>query len=99
MASKTVWDDRALREVVTEAAECAVEAVTVNITGNANALATHVTGHYHPEHKSPGRGPTAARYEGNVENHRGIPVGIVFTGNYAAMVDNMLNNTLLKAKG
>lgn len=98
--TKTVWDDRALKRAVSDAAEASVEAVTVQIAGTANSMGgSFRTGLYHRDHKSPAVGNTAPRYPANVERQHGVPIGIVYTGNYAAMVDNHLHNTLLKASG
>lgn len=45
------------------------------------------------------RGPTAPLYRYKpAEMRGGKPIGIVYTGNYAAKKDNMKNNTLLKAR-
>ena len=43
-------------------------------------------------------GPSA-EYEGNVHMFRDGYMGIVYTANYSAQLDNHRNNTLLKAKG
>ena len=42
---------------------------------------------------------TQASYAGNVRMQRDGYMGIVYTANYAAQVDNHRNNTLLKAMG
>ena len=52
----------------------------------------------HENSPAPVTGP-AARYDGNVRMFQNGYVGIVYTANYAAKVDNHRNNTLLKAKG
>lgn len=40
------------------------------------------------------------RYAGDVKLYHGSwPVGIIHTDNYAAMIDNQINNTLLKSIG
>ena len=67
----------------------------------ANALgAGYKTGKYHKDHKSPAIGGMSPKYVAHTGRPRGaVPVGIVYTGNYAAQKDNMLHNTLLKAKG
>ena len=52
----------------------------------------------HENSPAPVTGP-AAKYEGNVRMFQNGYVGIVYTANYAAKVDNHRNNTLLKAKG
>lgn len=78
----------------------ALDARTAQITARANALGSGFrTGHYHPNHRSPGVGGTQPAYVGDVRmGHRGY-VGIVHPANYAAMKDNYENNTLLKSKG
>ena len=52
----------------------------------------------HENSPAPVNGPQAA-YDGNVRMQRDGYMGIVFTANHAAQVDNHRNNTLLKAKG
>ena len=52
----------------------------------------------HENSPAPITGP-AARYDGNVRMFQNGYMGIVYTANYAAKVDNHRNNTLLKAKG
>lgn len=48
--------------------------------------------------KYKGKGGKSPKYVANTLRPRGIvPVGIVYTGNYAAMKDNMQHNTLLKS--
>lgn len=65
----------------------------------ANALsAGYRTAKYHRDHKSPAVGGTQPEYRSNTARPRGVvPVGLVYTGNYAAMKDNHLHNTLLKS--
>ena len=44
------------------------------------------------------RGGTSPKYMANTGRPKGtVPVGIVYTANYAAMKDNMKHNTLLKS--
>lgn len=94
------WDDGSLKAAMADAAQGAVRDRTSAIESAANLMGSGFrTGIYHRDHKSPGVGDTAPRYESNVEEHGGIPVGMVYTGNYAAMVDNHRSNTLLKARG
>jgi hypothetical protein len=50
-------------------------------------------------HQSPPVGGTQAAYVGDVTRGRSGWVGIVHPANYAGMVDNHKNNTLLKARG
>ena len=95
-----VWHDDALKRAVAEASRPAVAERTAQICASANSIGGGFrTGFYHRDHKSPAVGGTAASYTSDVEEHAGLPVGIVQTGNYAAMVDNARNNTLLKARG
>ena len=78
----------------------ALDARTAQIMARANALGSGFrTGHYHPNHQSPGVGGTQPAYVGDVRMGRRGYVGIVHPGNYAAMKDNYENNTLLKSKG
>lgn len=78
----------------------AVDLATRRVHSRANSLgAFSRTGLFHRDHQSPAVGNTQAAYGGNVEMHHGMPVGLVWTGNYAAMVDNASNNTLLKSIG
>ena len=64
----------------------------------ANALsAGFKTKKYHVEHRSPAVGGTSPRYTAHTGRPNGqVPIGIVYTGNYAAQKENMLHNTLLK---
>jgi hypothetical protein len=73
---------------------------TAQCVNAANAMSSGFrTGIYHRDHRSPGVGNTQPVYVGDVtEGRRGI-VGIVHPANYAAMLDNHENNTLLKVKG
>lgn len=73
---------------------------TAQCVNAANAMSSGFrTGTYHRDHRSPGVGNTQPVYVGDVtEGRRGI-VGIVHPANYAAMLDNHENNTLLKVKG
>ena len=52
----------------------------------------------HENSPAPVTGP-AARYDGNVRMFHDGYMGIVYTANYSAKLDNHRNNTLLKAKG
>jgi hypothetical protein len=64
----------------------------------ANAMAGDFkTGKYHRDHKSPAVGGTHARYSSKTGRPLGrVPVGMVHTGNYAAIKENMKHNTLAK---
>ena len=94
------WDDTALKRVVGAAARAEVKSAVERTKASANAMsADYRTGFYHRQHKSPSVGGTQPSYGGDVQDFDGWPVGIVYTGNYAAMKDNAENNTLLKARG
>ena len=93
-------DRRALMRTAAAAARPEIESATERIGGKANSLgAPFRTGYYHRDHKSPAVGGTQPSYGADVETHGGVPVGIVYTANYAAMRDNAQNNTLLKSIG
>ena len=77
-----------------------IEEITRGKTASANALSSGFrTERYTDEETKEQKGDTAPRYDGNVERHgkHRWPTGIVYTANYAAMKDNYLHNTLLKA--
>lgn len=102
MASNIQWDVAKLGRLVGKAPEVVAEVdrATREIHARANMLGSSFhTGLYHRDHKSPAVGNTQAAYGGNVRTLRECVVGIVHTGNYAAMRDNAENNTLLKALG
>lgn len=84
-------------------------------TANAMGSGTHTGGHdykakgtgtprrgqgwlEHDRSPAPVTGP-AAEYAGNVRMFHDGYLGIVYTANYSAQLDNHKNNTLLKAKG
>ena len=72
-----------------------IEEKTRQICSQANAIGGGFrTGRYYEL-----KGNTAAVYESSVQTGRHATYGIVYTANYAAMVDNQKHNTLLKAKG
>ena len=96
------WDEAALGRLVGKAPEVVAEVdrATREIHARANTMgAAFRTGLYHRDHRSPAVGDTQAAYDGDVREYRGSVVGIVHTGNYAAMRDNAENNTLLKSIG
>lgn len=67
------------------------------MAAKANALSAGFrTGYYHRDHQSPAVGGTQPVYQSNTRRNPTVPVGIVYTANYAAQKDNMQNNTLLK---
>lgn len=93
-------DDAKLRKLAfgSDGTKSLVESATSQVTSNANAMgAGFRTGLYHRDHKSPAVGNTQPVYKGDVRKFGRKYVGIVVTGNYAAMKDNHLHNTLLKS--
>lgn len=77
-----------------------VTRVTNKIASSANSMSSgYRTGLYHRDHQSPAVGDTQPSYVADVREEHNSVVGIVYTGNYAAMKDNTENNTLLKAMG
>lgn len=64
----------------------------------ANALsASFRTGRWHDPKTGKGYGNTQPTYRANTQDLGKGPIGIVYTGNYAAQKDNAENNTLLKS--
>ena len=80
--------------------ESMLRVCTARYVNAANAMSSGFrTGIFHPGGRSPGVGNTQPVYAGDVtEGRKGI-VGIVRPANYAAMLDNHENNTLLKVRG
>lgn len=76
-----------------------VRSAADGIAAKANALgAGYRTARYHRDHESPAVGGTKPEYGSNTGRPRGVvPVGLVYTANYAAQKDNHLHNTLLKS--
>lgn len=87
----------------------------ITAAANAMGASTHSGGHgydakgtgrprrgqgwlQHDRSPAPVTGPQAS-YDGNVRMQRDGYMGIVYTANHAAQIDNHRNNTLLKAKG
>lgn len=56
------------------------------------------SGYYRDERRGHVVGGTYARYGHDVRSTGRGPVGLVWTDNYAAILDNAKNNTLLKAR-
>jgi len=95
-----VIDDAKVRKAIdsAEGTESKLQIITQSVVGKANALGSgYRTGKYHRDHKSPAVGGTQPKYGGDVRRVGGKPVGIVHPENYAAMKDNHLHNTMLKA--
>lgn len=97
---KIVVDDAKVRKAINEAegTESKLQIITQQVVGKANALgAGYRTGKYHRDHQSPAVGGTQPEYGGDVKRKGSTPVGIVHPENYAAMKDNHMHNTMLKA--
>lgn len=77
----------------------AVRDATDAVAARANRLSSgYRTARYRRDHESPAVGGTRPEYGSNTARPRGVvPTGIVHPRNYAAMKDNVLHNTLLKA--
>lgn len=93
-------DDAALWSLVCngQGTRSLVTQVTSRSASNANSLSAGFrTGLYYVNHKAPPVGNTQPRYESNVQTRKGVPIGIVYTANYAAAKENHLHNTLLKS--
>lgn len=102
MASVIRWDEASLGKVIGRHPNVVaeVDAAMRRIHQTANAMGSGFrTGLYHRDHQSPAVGNTQAAYGGDVRVMGNSVVGIVHTGNYAAMRDNAENNTLLKSMG
>lgn len=98
-STKIVWNEANLARLV-KAPQVREEVGNAagRIAMNAyNMGASFRTGLYHPDHKSPAIGNTQPSYLSDVRDMTHTPVGIAYTANYAAMKDNYLHNTLLKA--
>lgn len=92
------WKDKELRKAIGEAAKPRIESKTDEIKASAAAMsAGYKTAKVHKPEGTVGG--TKPKYAGNVRMFKQLPVGLVYTGNYAAMKDNHENNTLLKAMG
>ena len=95
-------DAKALKRVVgnSDGTETALNSVVSEITGKANSMGasfrTERTYNW-IEHKHVGG--TQPEYAGDVQRGRQGFIGLVHPNNYAAMKDNYLHNTLLKARG
>lgn len=63
----------------------------------ANAMsASYRTGKWHDHETKETKGGTKPKYVSDLEREEHSYVGLVYTGNYAAMKDNDKNNTLAK---
>lgn len=98
------WNTAALNRAVGESAEvrAAITKATAKCASTANAnAASFRTGRYYDREEGRLKGDTQARYAYDVESNGPDrwPVGLVYPANYAAMKENYLNNTLLKAVG
>ena len=102
MADSIKWDMSALGRAMAKDAgtRAEVEKATRSRESKANALcAGFKSGVWHDHANGDKKyGPTQARYGSDVKSFGGVkmPVGIVYTANYAACKDNLKNNTLAK---
>lgn len=97
---KLTWNEAELRKAIADAAEPHVREQTEKICQSAKSMsAGYRTGLYHPAHGKKAIGNTSPKYRSNVRKFNGMPIGLVYTGNYSAMKDNYEHNTLLKARG
>ena len=93
-------DDSKLRNLVNkgQGTFSLLAKVTDKVAANANAMSAGFrTGRYHRNHESPAVGGTQPEYGHDVRRFGRTTVGIVYTGNYSAMKDNHLHNTLMKS--
>ena len=92
------WNYQALGRAIATNSKGVIQSVTSQTESNANGLGSGFkTGIWHDPKTHERKGGTSPIYSSNVEVHGIVPVGLVYTGNYAAAKDNMENNTLLKA--
>ena len=101
MAKKNVkFSYAALYRVIGEVSEPHVRKETAEMRNRASAISAGFRTGEKRGFYGPGIGNQPTRYESDVKLYHGYwPVGLVYTGNYSAMKDNTLNNTLLKARG
>ena len=89
--------------IVAQSPECkaALTAKAEEIAGRANAMSSSFrTLVFYRNHKATEIGNTQPKYESDqARNTKDGAVALVYTGNYSAMKENHLHNTLLKAKG
>lgn len=96
------WDKAALGRAIglSEETQEGITQATDRIASNAQALSAGFrTGIYHDHATGETRGDTPTEYIGDVMTGRNAIIGLVYTGNYSAQKDNLMNNTLLKAMG
>lgn len=96
------WDVNALKKAISESDD--IRAEMCEITRKKAASANLMSASFRTQEFVDGetrarKGDKAPKYDWDVELHGPDrwPTGIVYTRNYAAMKDNMLHNTLLKA--
>ena len=95
-------DAKALKDAVSyaEGVQGVLQEKTTELIDRANSMSsgfrTQRTYNY-AEHRQVGG--TQPQYGGDVQLHSNGYVGLVHPLNYAAMKDNYVNNTLLKARG
>lgn len=93
------WNRQALGRAIGTAPETlqAVTSATERLAANAQAMGGGFrTAKWRDPSTGEVKGDTPAEYRGSVRSFNNAHVGIVYTANYAAQKDNLLNNTLLK---
>lgn len=90
------WNTNALGLAIGTAPETleAVTEATEQILSSAQSLGSGFR-----TEKFKDKGDTPAQYAGDVRTFTHAHVGVVYTANYSAQKDNLLNNTLIKAVG
>ena len=97
---RIVLDDAKVRKAIndSEGTEGAIQRIAYGIAGRANAMSAGFrTGRYYDRTEGRLKGDTKPRYESDTQKRGKSVVGLVYTGNYAAMKDNHQHNTLLKS--
>ena len=95
------WDKQGLEKAVGESQEIEsdITLMTNQRIAQANSIgAATKTGYFYDRSVGKRKGGTVARYVGDVEKtgKNKWPIGIVHPANYAAMLDDFENNTLVK---
>lgn len=98
---KIVIDDAKLKTAVDNAESIGqkLRTVTRTVINNANNMSAGFRTEKYRRKDGTEVGDTQPRYGGNAQRYSGGYIGIVYPKNYAAMKDNHLHNTILKALG
>ena len=95
------WNKKNLGHAIgtSEETKQGIDNMVREICSKANSMGgSFKTGYFYDRSEGKRKGGTTAVYGSSVQTGRNAHYGIVYTKNYAAMVDNMKHNTLLKAK-